>query len=63
MRSPCLISSIGAAAQRAHSPNRASRDGNQGTGATTVLVATPLATRWRSRFSTKMPWFGRAALG
>ena len=39
------------------------RLGNQGTGASTMLVASPLATRWRSRFSTKMPWFGRAAFG
>ena len=29
--------------------------GENGTGASTVLVASPVATRWRSRFSTKMP--------
>ena len=28
-----------------------------------MLVASPLASRWRSRFSTKIPWFGRAAWG
>ena len=28
-----------------------------------VLVASPLPTRWRNRFSTKIPWFGRAACG
>ena len=27
------------------------------------MVAAPLATRCRSRFSTNTPWFGRAALG
>jgi len=34
-----------------------------GTGASTVLVAAPVATRCRSRFSTKMPWFGRTLSG
>ena len=55
------------AAARGHAPpsrrTARARLGNHGTGATTVLDASPLASRCRSRFSTKMPWFGRAALG
>ena len=60
---PWRVSSVGARACSAQSPNRPARLGNQGTGASTRLVTSPLATRWRSRFSTKMPWFGRAAWG
>ncbi len=55
MRSPCRISSTGAAGAAPHSPNPRIARGEPGTGATTVLVAAPLATKWRSRFSTKMP--------
>jgi len=39
----------------AQSPNIGALDGKYGTGATTALVASPLATRWRSRFSTNTP--------
>src|ERR1700733_8915084 len=60
---PCRTSAAGAQAFTAQSPNHFERPGNQGTGASTRLVAWPLANRWRSRFSTKMPWFGRAACG
>src|ERR1700744_1087069 len=60
---PWRISARGAAAWIAQSPNIGALLGNQGTGARTKLLASPLATRWRSRFSTKMPWLGRPACG
>src|SRR5208283_5865522 len=60
---PCRDSVTGARAFSARAPKRADGLGNQGTGARTTLVASPPASRCRSRFSTKMPWFGRAACG
>jgi hypothetical protein len=60
---PWRRSSRGALAWTAYSPNRALRDGNHGTGATTLDSIWPHASRCRSRVSTNMPWLGRAELG
>src|SRR5437867_6067926 len=63
MARPCRISCLSTRAYRAHSPNHRAVDGKYGTGATTTLSTSPLATRWRNLFSTNTPWFGCSEFG
>src|ERR1700730_18776968 len=56
--SPWRVSSLGIRANTAYRPNRADADGDQGQGATTRALTTPLATSFLRRVSTKIPSWG-----
>ena len=60
---PCRVSAAGARGIQRPVAEPGGRLGNHGTGASTMAGGLAAGHRWRSRFSTKMPWFGRAALG
>src|SRR2546421_53179 len=63
MARPWRISRLGTRGYRAHSPKHRAVDGKYGTGATTTLSTSPLATRRRNLFSTNTPWFGCSEFG
>src|SRR4029077_19548773 len=60
---PWRISFLSTRAYRAQSPKHRAVDGKYGTGATTTLSTSPLATRWRNLFSTNTPWLGCSEFG
>src|ERR1700741_4129208 len=59
----CRISCLSTRAYRAQFPKHRAVEGKYGTGATTTLSTSPLATRWRNLFSTNTPWFGCSEFG
>src|SRR6266481_856356 len=58
MARPWRVSCLSTRAYRVQSPKHRAVDGKYGTGATTRLSTSPLATKWRNLFSTNTPWFG-----
>jgi hypothetical protein len=63
MARPLRISCLSTRPYRAQSPKHRAVDGKYGTGATTTLSTSPLATKWRNLFSTNAPWFGCSEFG